>query len=408
MQSSVFEEPLVISPEIRRGAIRRRWLALAMGLSVIAALAVALVVRAKPEPIRYATAVIERRTLTRLVEATGSLDVLQRVEVPALVSGQLVSVLVRAGQRVEQGQSLAILDGRAGTTAARVAQATVNASSGKVAEALAALAAATEARQRTDKLKSRELASESDVEAARSRESRARAVLATTRAERSQALESLRSARVSESSAIITAPISGVVLEAPATSGGTVSPERGTLFVLGSGLETLRVQAEVAESEIGELAPGQVARFSVPAHPGRLFDAVVEYVGIDARRTAVAVRYPVELHAPNPGGALLPGMTATVQIAVARAENALVARDATLRFQPEGARDAPARSRVWRVRPSGLEEVRISAGLSDGAFTEIRAEPPGALAVGVELALGVLDAGQPKANGGPGIRLGSR
>jgi HlyD family secretion protein len=407
MQSTVFEEPLLISPQVRRGAVRRRWLALAAALAVIAAIAVAVAVRAKAEPTRYGTAVTERRTIIRLVEATGSLDVIRRVEVPALVSGQLVTVLVRAGERVTQGQSLALLDGRAGAIAARAAQASVNASSGKVTEALAALVAATEARERTDRLKSRELASESDVEAARARESRARAALATMRAERSQALELLRSAKLSESLSAITAPISGVVLEAPETSGGTVGPERGTLFVLGSGLDSLRVQAEVAESEVGELRPGQAARFSVPAHPGRLFDAVVEYVGVDARRTAVAVRYPVELRAGNPAGVLLPGMTATVQIAVARADDVLATRDATLRFQPEGAPDAPARSRVWRVRKSGLEMVRVTTGLSDGAFTEIRPEPPGGLEVGVELALGVLANDEPKANG-PGIRLGNR
>jgi HlyD family secretion protein len=203
------------------------------------------------------------------------------------------------------------------------------------------------------------------------------------------------------------APITGIVLVAPDTTGATVGPERGALFVLGSELDSLRIQAEVAESEVGDLKSGQTARFSVPAHPGRLFDATVEHIGVDARRTAVAVRYPVELRAKNDSGSLLPGMTATIEIVVARADDVLATRDAALRFQPESAPDAPLRSRVWRVTPGGLEAVRVSAGLSDGAFIELRPDTPGTLGTGVELALGLLQDEPPK-TGGPGVRLGNR
>ena len=127
----------------------------------------------------------------------------------------------------------------------------------------------------------------------------------------------------------------------------------------------------------------------------------------DARRSAVAVYYPVELRADNRSRSLLPGMTATVRVAVATLENVLAVRDPALRFRPESAAAAAPRSRLFRVDGDELAEVRVTAGLSDGAFTAITPDPPGALAPGAEVALGLLLGAEEKGSG-PGIRLGNR
>jgi HlyD family secretion protein len=199
----------------------------------------------------------------------------------------------------------------------------------------------------------------------------------------------------------------GVMLRAPDTASGSYSQERAPLFVVGTPLSSLRVDADVAESEIGLVRRGQVARFGVPAFPGRAFEATVESIAIDAERTGVAVRYRVQLRADNPQGVLLPGMTATARIEVARVENVLAAREAALRFVPEHAEAAPPRSRVWLVRGQELEPVRVTAGLSDGAFTELKPETPGTLAIGAELALG-LRTTETETRTGPGIKLGNK
>jgi HlyD family secretion protein len=198
-----------------------------------------------------------------------------------------------------------------------------------------------------------------------------------------------------------------VVLRAPSTLGSNVAPDREPLFVIGSSLDVLRIDADVAESDIGEVKPGQPAKFTVPAFPHD-FDAKVEKAGIEARKVGLVVRYPVELRVENPGGRLLPGMTTTVRIELGRAEGALATREAALRFRPDGAADAPPRSRVFRVRDGRLEPVTVAAGISDGAFTELRPENPGGLPEGTQLALGVLAKGQSGASGGAGIRLGNK
>ena len=110
----------------------------------------------------------------------------------------------------------------------------------------------------------------------------------------------------------IVAPVDGVVLVVPDAVGAATTPERGPLFIIGSGLDELAIEALVAESEIGELSVGQEATFSVPAHVSRTFRARVRRIGIDARRTGVAVKYPVLLDAANLEHLLKPGMTATL------------------------------------------------------------------------------------------------
>jgi HlyD family secretion protein len=399
------EPSLVIPPEVRRGVRRRRWTALAV-LAVVAAGGVAYgVFRNRPMPTRYRTSLVERRTIVRVVEATGHVDVTTRVDVNVPEEGRLVELFVKSGDTVKANQPLARLDQRAAVIGLQSAQASVAAAGSRVLEAETALAAATEARARTERLLAKELASAADLEAARSAESKARAAVATARADRSATSQGLKSAELTRSLTTIVSPIDGVVLDAPTSLGPTVSPDRRALFVVGSALDTLRVDADVAEAEVGRLRPGQLAHFTVPAFPGKNFDGKVVRIGIDAERTSSAVRYPVELSADNHERVLLPGMTATVTIEVDRAENVLAVREAALRFRPEGTSEGTPRHTVWTTRGSGLEPIAVRPGLSDGAFTAVEPEAPALLPVGTPLALGVV-ATEGQKSTGPGIKLG--
>jgi HlyD family secretion protein len=96
----------------------------------------------------------------------------------------------------------------------------------------------------------------------------------------------------------------------------------------------------------------------------------------------------VTLLADNPDHLLLPGMTAQVRIKVAQVDEVLAVREATLRFTPEGAPPAPARSRIWRIDGTKLEEIPVEAGLSDGAMTEIAPLDPGGVQVDDAIAIG--------------------
>ncbi|MBM4364278.1 MAG: HlyD family efflux transporter periplasmic adaptor subunit, partial [Deltaproteobacteria bacterium] len=221
-------------------------------------------------------------------------------------------------------------------------------------------------------------------------------------AEQSAASHTVKSAELGESLATVASPIDGVVLRGPDP---TAAGDREPLFVLGTGLDKLRLDAEVAESEIGLVQVAQRAEFTVPAHPAP-FEARVESLGIDARRTGLSVRYPVELRLDNPKGLLLPGMTATVRIEVARVEGALATREAALRFRPETSEELPPRSHVFALRGSTLAPLPVTAGLSDGAYTELAAGSSPEIAPGTLLAVGVRTGAEKKR--GAGLSLGGK
>jgi HlyD family secretion protein len=405
--SESVDSRLVIPERVRSGAWTRRRHAISIGASVALALVVAVVLllRLRNHAPSYRTARVERRSITQVVEAAGYLDANVRAEVPAPAPGQLQEIVAKVGDEVKRGQILARLDARATLIGARSAQARVVTASSRVAEAEAALSAASDALARTERLRQRELASDSELNAARAEESKARAALQAARGEQSSSAQSLRLAELSQDLTNIEAPMDGVVLKAPETAGSAVAPEQGALFVVGSSPRTLRIKADVAESDIAQVHIGQLARFSVPAFPNRSFEAHVTHTGLDAVRSGLAVRYPVELSAENPDRQLLPGMTASVRVEISHADGVLATREAALRFSPAEAEGNPSRTTLWRLEGTRLEPVRVKASISDGAYTAIEPADPSALPVGSAVVVGLL--GGPTTNSaGPGIRLG--
>jgi HlyD family secretion protein len=260
---------------------------------------------------------------------------------------------------------------------------------------------------RTERLAERGLASASEVSAAQADLSRARAALAAARAEREVSAQNLAASDLQQALRTISAPTAGVVLSAPNSLGMIAAPERGPLFVIGSSLESMRVDAWISESEVGLVKPGQTATFTVPAYADQRFPASVTSVSVDATRTGASVRYLVRLLATNADRRLLPGMTATVRIEVGRVQGVLSVPEAALRFTPPNEPDAPARSRIFRLSGGQPQPISVATGLSDGAYTEVRLKEPAAARIGDAIVVGrVLDA-QTSAHG-PGITLGRR
>jgi HlyD family secretion protein len=378
-------------PELSRRARTRRVLGVLLLLAAAGG-AAAYYTRPQPPVEIYRTDAATVRTIVHRVEATGSLDVRSRVEVPSPIPGRLTEVHVQARQQVEQGQLLATLDERAAELALESARATVQAAAGRVAQARAALEAARQGLERARSLSGKGLASAHAVSEAEADEKRAKVALDAARAEQKVASQTVASAKLGKSLGQIVAPRAGVLLRVPERLGAAVSPERGPLFVIGEPLTTMRIDAPVSETDIALIQPGQQAEVRVQALPSAVFTARVERIAIEPQRDGGVVLYPVTLMVDNPAGTLLPGMSARVSMEVGRAENVLSVHEAALRFSPDDAGPAEPRSRVFRHtgRPSELEAVSVTAGLSDGVYTEVRAKDGQTLSAGDALAIGLL------------------
>lgn len=395
--------------QIPANAGRTRLPKLLIGGLLAALVVAALVYYTRPKPVTelYLVQPVARRDIVQRIEATGRIDVRRRVEIPAPVEGRLVSIHVRAGDNVQAGQLLAVLDERAAQLAVRSAEASAGAAGSGVREAQTALSAATRALTQAQRLEQRGLASTNDVQNAETELARARAGLEAARAQQRVASQGVASARLSQSLGQIVASEAGVVLRAPDRVGAAVAPERGPLFVIGDPLDVMRVDAKVSETEIALLKVGQQAQVSVSALEGKTFSAKVERRGIDAETELGAVFYPVTLLVDNPEKLLLPGMSARVLMEVQHAKQVLAVHEAALRFVPEEAEPAPLRTRVFRrVGPAQLEPVSVRAGISDGMYTAIEPSAGATLREGESVAIGFIRPDQ--GSRGPRVTLGDK
>jgi len=367
---------------------RRRMGALIVGLVVVAAAIAIYLLTRGTDASPYRAAEVTRDSIVKEIRVTASIALTDQVEVPAPVEGQLVEVVVQAGDEVEEGQLLARLDKVSAEVAYLVAQAESQVARASVSETEASAERASRSLERTKRLAEKGLASESDLEAARSEMTKARASQRAARAERSAAVKraSLRGRERDQTE--IAAPRAGLVLEVPPHTGMVVGPQT-RLFRIGAPLDQVNVEAPIGEADIGEMSLGLSAKFEVPTYPGRVYEATVKHISPDPKTEHGAIFYMVTLAANNSDHTLLPGMTAQLRIKVAQIDDVLAVREATLRFTPEGAPQAPPRSRVWRIRGTELEEVLVEAGLSDGALTEVRPSNPDELEVADQIAIGL-------------------
>ena len=379
------EEQLEI-PEL--DSSRSRVLIVAVSVGVIAVAVAAYLLTRGPKPSPYQGHPVTKTSLVKEIRVTGHLELVDQVEVPAPIEGQLVQVLVKPGDEVEEGDLLAHLDRVSAETALMVAEAELQVARAKVSETTAAVQRATQALQRTERLAQKGLASASALESARSEMLKARAAFQAAKAERVAAAEQTALKGRDRDRTDIVAPRAGLVLEVPPHTGMMVGPSN-RLFRIGAPLDRMRVEAPIGEADIGQMSVGLRTEFEVPTYPGRVFEGTVEHISPDPKTEHGAIFYTVKVGADNPERLLLPGMTAQIRISVAQVDDILAVREASLRFTPEGAPGATPRSRIWRIRGEDLEEVPVEAGLSDGAFTEVRAVEGQELRVGDDIAIGL-------------------
>lgn len=124
----------------------------------------------------------------------------------------------------------------------------------------------------------------------------------------------------------ILAPFAGTV-GARLVSPGQVISRQSTLTSLVD-LETVKVEMNIPERNLGQVAVGQKIRFRVDAYPKESFDGDVYFVSpqLDpATRTAL-----VKARVPNPDGRLRAGMFAKLDLAIRLRDDALVVPEPAL------------------------------------------------------------------------------
>lgn len=124
----------------------------------------------------------------------------------------------------------------------------------------------------------------------------------------------------------IDSPTSGYIIERNALLNAYVQPET-KLYTIAD-LSTVWVYANVFQSDVGRLKPGDPARVSVDAYPGRRFNGRIDQILPQVDPVTRTVR--VRLVFRNPGVVLKPGMYVNVAIAVPLGRQLVIPASAVL------------------------------------------------------------------------------
>ena len=283
------------------------------------------------------TAEVTRGPVVQTVEATGTVQPVDSVEVGSQVTGTLNKLNATFNSIVHEGEILATLDPaalQAQVDQARAALARMNAD---LQQAKVNLSDAEIKLARAERLSKDQLIPQSDLDAARIAREGGQAAVKSAEAQVLQGRASLSQAQVNVDHTIIKAPTDGIVLSRNVEVGQTVTSglQTPTLFVIARDLSTMEVDASVDESDIGRVVVGQPVSFTLDAYGGETFTGKVTEVRLQPVVTNNVVTYTTIITVPNPGQKLKPGMTATVRIEIARDDDALRVPAAALRFRPD-------------------------------------------------------------------------
>jgi HlyD family secretion protein len=282
------------------------------------------------------TGTITRGSVVDTVAATGTLEPVTTVQVGSQVSGTVQELYVDYNSIVREGQLIAKLDPSLLQTQIEQQKASLIRSQAEVERLKVSLEDANIKLARAEDLFARSLIPQEELETAQVTARSAEAQLRSSMASLTQAEASLNQAEVNLEHTIITAPIDGIVVSRDVDVGQTVAASMSApvLYQIAADLTDMQVIASIDEADVGRIRPRQVVRFTVDAYPTEEFIGSVSQVRLQPTVVSNVVTYATVIDVPNPQLKLKPGMTATVSIEIARADNALRVPAAALRFQP--------------------------------------------------------------------------
>lgn len=350
------------------------------GLGLLALGAVAVVgylrIDADAAAPRLTTSRVTRGAVVELVSSTGTLQPVDTVEVGSQISGTIKSLGADFNSTVKKGQVVATLDPALLQSQVEQAQATVTKLRADVEQARVNVRDTQTKLARAKTLSAQQLIAQSDYDVAVTAADAAQAAQKSVEAQLGQAQASLRQNQVNLSHTVITSPVDGIVLNRAVEIGQTVaaSMQAPTLFTIARSLETMQVNASVDEADIGQVLPGQPVRFTVDAYGAQVFIGKVRQVRLQPITTNNVVSYTTVIDVPNPDRKLKPGMTATVSIEVARADDVTRLPAAALRFKPTddvlaalNGPDALSSADVKQARGTGAGAGRANRARNGGA-----------------------------------------
>ncbi len=359
---------------------------------VIAGLYLAFGGKPEKEPgLQFITVPVEKGALTAEITCTGTVKPLVEVLVGSQVSGRIKELHADFETRVKKGALIALID--PATFQAKVDQALADLEAAKAGLVKSEVTLVNEERnvKRQEGLLKRNSISQSEFDTAQTKTDAARAQVGVDKARVLQAEAKLQQAELQLKYTRITTPVNGVVTSRSVDEGQTVAAsfQAPILFKIAEDLTRMQVNTNVDEADIGRVAMGQKAVFTVPAFPDLTFSASVNQIRNEPTVQQNVVTYNVVLDVNNKDLKLRPGMTANVRILLSEVGNTLLLPDQAFRFVPPlesfpGKKLPklpalkPGQRRIWRldsrnrIRPLPVRRGVVGSGKAQVFSNELK------------------------------------
>ena len=293
----------------------------------------------------YVLGKVSRSNISMIIDATGTIQPVNSVDLSATASGTLEAVYVKQNQKVAKGEILASIESKALTSSMKQAQNTLR-------------------NKESYYLRLNDLYKQGAVSYQIMDDARLAYLNAQTAYEKAEA---------DLNDTVIISPMDGTVIGEPMKVGETVSQGLSNQMVIVrvADLSSMKIELLVDETDIGEVALGQQVSFTVDAYPGKLFHGIVndiskrQYTTSASSTTSSVVYYTVYVDIDREElDGLYPSMTARAEIKGRENENALVVPITALRSDTTG-------SYVYKKGEDGLSKVYVKTGITTDKEVEV-------------------------------------
>ena len=289
----------------------------------------------RPEP-NVSTMAVTRGDVADVVQATGTLEAVTTVDVGTQVSGLVQDMYADFNDIVKKGQVIARLD-------PSLIQTQIEQRNASVVRAQADLERLRvnldDSRRKLDQARQmwdKQLIPRDQLDTAEMNVKMLESQIKSSEAGLVQARADLNTQVVNLGHTVIKSPIDGIVISRSVDPGQTVAASMNApvLYQIAEDMTKMQVLANIDESDVGRMRPGQHVTFRVDAYPTDRFTGTVQQVRLQPTVVQNVVVYSTVIAVPNPELKLKPGMTANVEIEVARKSNVLRVPAASTRFRP--------------------------------------------------------------------------
>ena len=290
---------------------------------------------------------LQKRDLQAIVSASGKIQPRTLVNISADTMGRVTDLKVEEGQRVKKGDFLLQIDPRNLTTAYNQTQASLAASSSTVEQlgvaiesTKTALKQAQENLARQQQLYKQGLTPKETLDNAENTVRMRQSDLAsqerqieTQRLRMKQEEASVENAKLNLSKVRIESPITGIITRRNIEEGETVvvgtMNNAGTVLLTVADMSIIEAEVEVDETDIPNVALGQIAKITIDAMPGKSFSGKVTEIGnspiqaAGSTASSQATNFKVKVTVDNEIPDVRPGFTCTAEITTATRQKAI-------------------------------------------------------------------------------------